>query len=443
MRGWTILWTGLLGVGSTQCGGGPNPDATIEIDPGVSYQTISGWEASESFDWRLPKPAMDSLIGVAVNDLGINRLRLSFPGNMVESRDTVTMPEELRLGTNDNADPNALNRAGFRWELEDYLVEAFVLPMKRRVEARGEPFILTATYVGFRTTSQYQQRDPAEYNEFMLTVLDHLKTKFGIVPDLWEVRLEPDHGRNPITARQQGILLAGAGAAARAAGYDKLMFTVPSTVVPHRTVEYLQGILSVPGTARYIGEIGFHQYSAPAREMLTGIRDAAKKLGVPTGMLEYNKGTERELYQDLTLADVSVWSRFSLAGNAGGPETGGQYFYVDVPDSSFRYRNSTWPLRQYFKYVRPGDVRVGARAGDDRVQPTAFLRPDGRVVVVANLADALTIRVKGLPAGRYSVTWASTAGPGDPRPPVDVGQHGDLSVTIPRAATLTIAPTGD
>ncbi|MEO8198942.1 MAG: hypothetical protein ABI679_00340 [Gemmatimonadota bacterium] len=434
---------GLLGLAGAECRGGRSEDATIRVDVAVSYQTISGWEASESFAWRSPKAAMDSLMSVTVNDLSINRLRLSFPGNMVESRDTVTMPNELREGTNDNADPHVLNPAGFRWELEDYLVETFVLPMKRRVEARGEPFILTATYVGSRTTSQYQQKDSAEYNEFMLAVLDHLKTKYGIVPDIWEIRLEPDHGRNQMTPRQQGILLAGAGAAVRAAGYDKLTFSVPSTAVPHRTVQYLQGILSSPGTAEYIGEIGFHQYSAPSSEMLTGIRDAAMKLGVPTGMMEYNKGTERELYQDLTPANVSVWSRFSLAGNVGGPDVGGQYFYVDVPDSSFRYRPSTWPLRQYFKYVRPGYVRVAAKADDDRVQPTAFRRPDGGVIVVANLADSATTRVRGLPAGRYLVTWASTAGRGDPGPPVTVGRGGILTMSIPRAATVTVSPADE
>lgn len=440
MRRWAVLWAGLLGVAGAVCRGGRTEAATIQVDTGVSYQTISGWEASESWGWRLPDSTMDSLLSMAVNDLGINRLRLQFPGNMVEGRDTVTMPEELRLGTNDNDDPHVLNPAGFRWAIPDGQVERFVLPMKRKVEARGEPFILTATYVGFRETSQYQQRDTAEYTEFMLAVLNHLKTRFGLVPDLWEIRLEPDHGRNPITARQQGLLLAAAGPAARAAGYDKLRFSVPSTVVPNRTVEYLEGILAVPGTGESIGEIGYHRYSGPSREMLTGIRDAARKLGVPTGMLEYKKGTERELYEDLTLANVSVWSRFSLAGPTGGPAKGGQYFYVNPADSSFRYRSTTWPLRQYFKYVRPGFVRIAATANDDRIHPTAFRRPDGGVVVVANLANSATIRIVGVPAGRYQVTWASTDGPGDPGPPVVAGADGSLTVTIPRAATVTIAP---
>ena len=174
--------------------------------------------------------------------------------------------------------------------------------------------------------------------------------------------------------------------------------------------------------------------------MLGAIRDAAKALGVPTAMLEFARGTERELFEDLTQANVSAWSRFSLAGPTGGPLAGGQYFYVSRADSTFRYRSTTWPLRQYFKYVRPGYVRVGARSTDDQVKPTAFRRPNGGVVVVANLAAAMPLRVTGLSEGRYEITWASTDGPGEPQQPVEVGPDGTLFTMIPRAATVTIVP---
>lgn len=380
---------------------------------------------------------MDSLIGTAVNDLGINRLRMQLPGNMVESRDTVTLPEELRLGTNDNDDPRVRNPAGFQWTLVDGMAERFILPMKRKLEARGEPFVLTATYVGFREGSQFQQRDTAEYNEFMLTALDHLRDKYGIVPDLWEIRLEPDHGQRPISAHQQGVLLASAARAARAAGYGRLGFSVPSTVVPHRAVAYLEEILKVPGTREAITEVGFHRYTPPPRDVLTGIRDAARALGRPTAMLEFSRGGERELMEDLLYADVSAWSRFSLAGPSGGPEAGGQYFYVDTAAATFQYRSTTWPLRQFFKYVRPGAVRIGATSADPAVTVVAFRKPRGGFVVVANTSGETVLRITGLPPGNYAITWADRQG-ANPGSLLRTTGSEPLTVTVPGKETVTI-----
>ncbi len=414
--------------------------AVIAVDSAVTYQTISGWEASESFGWTLPPAAMDSLMDMAVTDLGINRLRLSIPGNMIESLDSLTVPEETSIGSNDNDDPAVLNPDGFRWTLFDYLVRTFALPLRQRVEARGEPFTLVACYVGFRPTSEYQQRDPREYVELMLAVLNHLRDEFGLVPDVWEVRLEPDHGRTRLTGREQGELLIAAATAARAAGYDSLMFLVPSTVVPHRAVQYLDGILSVPGTAPLIREVTYHRYSDPPREVLNQIRDRAAALGAPTAMLEFLRGTEHDLFEDLTEADVTAWSRFSLAGPFGGPDRGGQYFFADTAAGTFRYRSTTWPLRQFFHYIRPGAVRLGARAGRRGIEPVAFRRPDGRMVVVANLDRGGPLRVTGLRPDRYRLSYSTAGEPGARGALVAVAAGGVADIALPAAGTLTLSP---
>lgn len=412
----------------------------ITVDSNRTYQTMSGWEASESFGWTLPPAVMDSLMDMAVTDLGINRLRLSIPGNMIESRDSTTIPEETSIGTNDNDDPMVLNPAGFRWQLFDYLIRTFALPLKARVAARGEPFTLVACYVGFRPTSAYQQRDSREYVELMITVLNHMRDSFDLVPDVWEVRLEPDHGRTQLTGKQQGELLLAAATAARIAGYDKLMFLVPSTVVPHRTVQYLNGILSVPGTAPVIREVTYHRYSHPPRAVLNEIRDSAASLGVPTAMLEFLRGTEHDLFEDLTEANVSAWSRFSLAGPFGGPDRGGQYFFADTAARTFRYRATTWPLRQFFRYIRPGAIRVQATTRDRGVEPVAFRRPDGRMVVVANVNRGTELGIVGLRPDRYQVSYSTAAAPGALGPILTLTPGDYLTASIPAAGTITIAP---
>lgn len=422
------------------CGSQLPTRATIAVDSTRRYQTISGWEASESFGWTLPPAVMDSLMETAVSDLGINRLRLSVPGNMIESRDSTTIPEETSIGTNDNDDPHQLNPAGFRWQLFDYLVRTFAIPIKARVQARGEPFTLVTCFVGFRPTSAYLQRDPREYVEFMLAVLTRLRDTHHLVPDVWEVRLEPDHGRTQLTGEAQGRLLLAAAQAARAAGFDKLMFLVPSTVVPHRTVQYLDGILSVPGTAQYIREVTFHRYSDPPRSILNQIRDRAAAIGKPTAMLEYLRASEHHLYEDLTQANVSAWSRFSLAGPYGGPDQGGQYFFADTAAGTFRYRPTTWPLRQYFHYIRPGAVRIEATTRNAGLEPVAFQRPDGRMVVVANVNRAMTLNITGLRPDTYQVSYSTTDQPGALGPVITMEGDRPLTLQMPAAGTVTLSP---
>jgi hypothetical protein len=332
-----------------------------------------------------------------------------------------------------------LNPAGFRWGLFDELIRTFVIPLKARVLARGEPFVLVACYVGFRPTSAYQQRNPAEYVEFMLTVLNHLREKFNVVPDIWEVRLEPDHGRTQISGKEQGQLLLAAAQAARAAGYDKLMFDVPSTVVPHRTVEWLRGVLSVEGTAPFIREVTYHRYSPPTKGMLNAIRDTAEGRGYPTAMLEYLKASEHDLFEDLTEANVSAWARFSLAGPFGGPERGGQYYFADTARRTFRYRSTTWPLRQYFHYVRPGAVRIAATTRNQGIEPVAFRRPDGRMVMVANVSGAADVLITGLRPDRYRLSYSTEKEPGT-LGPILTSSDGSLNVRIPAKGTLTLSP---
>lgn len=438
-----IVFRTLLLLSLCACGNQSARRATIAVDSTRQYQTISGWEASESFGWTLPPAVMDSLMDMAVHDLGINRLRLSMPGNMLESRDSTTIPEETSLGTNDNSDPHVLNPAGFRWQLFDHLVRTFAIPLKSRVEARGEPFTLVACFVGFRPTSAYLQRDPLEYVEFMITALNHMRDSFNLVPDMWEVRLEPDHGRTQLTGRQQGELLLAAAQAARAAGYDSLMFLVPSTVVPHRTVQYLNGILSVPGTAPFIREVTYHRYSRPPRRVLNEIRDSAAALGVPTAMLEFLRGTEHDLFEDLTQANVSAWSRFSLAGPYGGSDAGGQYFFADTAARTFRYRATTWPLRQYFHYVRPGAVRVEATTSARGIEPVAFRRPDGRMIVVVNVDRGTELRITGLRPDSYQLSFSTTDTPGALGPRLSPDESGTLTASIPARGTITISPLPD
>jgi hypothetical protein len=274
----------LLGL-TLALGCGAKGTARIAIDSTRTHQTINGWEATVAIDDDGLNPTTrDSLIAVAVDQYGITRLRLQAQGNVIESVDHTHYPPELAIGSNDNDDPNVMVPERFWWQIFDRHVKDYVLPIKARVEARGDRFVLNVCFVGFRASSRFLQENPAEYVEFMLAVLNHLKTAYStpLEPDLWEMRLEPDNGAVRMSPDQMGEYLVAAGNAARKAGFQKMRFSMPSTKDPNLVPEYVQGVLKHPGAAAYITELSYHRYRTPLPATFDQLRGLSKEhAGLP------------------------------------------------------------------------------------------------------------------------------------------------------------------
>ncbi len=415
--------------------------ANLTIRSSERHQTLRGWEAAVSAGWRVSPRAFEELATRAASELGLTRMRMEVTGNQVETRTDLrgTCGNSRRIaGVNDNADPNMLDPAGFNWHCLDEKVTDYILPFKRAVEARGERFTLNACYVGFMRSSAFQQEDPAEYAELVLATLDHLRTTFGLVPDLWETRLEPDAGQVLIDGTQVGRLIAAAGARASAAGYTGLRFSLPSTKVADNALPYFADAMRVPGAAPFVAEIVYHRYRAPSSGTLTALADAGRSHGLETAMLEYLNATEHDLWADLTAANVSSWEKYALAGPLHSAGRGNQLYYADIRNDRFLLRPATYPLIQYFRFLRPGFVRVGTSSTTPGVEPVAFVTPAGAIVLVVNLPGQTPLHVAGLPPGTYQVSYSSPAAPGATGLPITIKAGGILSTSLPANGTVTI-----
>lgn len=431
--------TALLGL-TLVLGCGAKGTARIAIDSTRTHQTINGWEATVAIDDDgLSAAARDSLIVMVVDRYGITRLRLQAQGNVIESVDHTHYPPELAIGSNDNDDPNVMAPERFWWQIFDRNVKDYVLPIKARVEARGDPFILNVCFVGFRESSRFLQENPAEYVEFMLAVLNRLKTAYStpLEPDLWEMRLEPDNGAVRMSPDRMGEFLVAAGNAARKAGFQKIRFSMPSTKDPNLVPEYVQEVLKHPGAAAYITELSYHRYRAPLPATFDQLRSLSKEHGWTTAMLEHIRGDHRELAEDLTRANVSAWAQYTLVGPHGG-DNGGHYFYSDSTVGTWSVGHRTPALAQFFNYVRPGATRVEATSDDPELVPVAFRRPDGRFVTVISASGAARADLTGLPRGNYAITFAGADG--QQREASVASLQGDtaLPVVLPAAGALTV-----
>ncbi|HXI19936.1 MAG TPA: hypothetical protein VNH46_02570 [Gemmatimonadales bacterium] len=420
----------------------PGAPPNVTVSTSQRFQTIKGWEAtlngdtySKNYSAALNQHLVDSAAA-----FGITRIRLEAAGNIIESLDR-SMPFENRVATNDNNDPNVVNPAGFWWVLMDYQIQNWVLPLKARVEANGGTFMLNVNYVGFKSSEDFQQTlpgAPAEYAEFVVTVLHHIKDTWGLEPDIWEARLEPDVGFT-ITGTQEGQMIAAAAARARAEGFNKVMFAAPSNTTANSVITWLNGVTAVPNVSQYLAEVTYHRYGTqPSLTTLHNIRDAAAALGAGTGMLEHIGADIHQLYQDLAEADNIAWQQFVLEGTS--PDDGTHYFIVNQAAGTFQLSSTARYLRQFFGFVRPGDVRVGATTTLGGVEPVAFQAPGGGVTLVANVSSARTLAVGGLPAGTYLTTFTTAGQTMATGAPITIAAGQTLSTTIPAAGTITIHP---
>lgn len=468
------------------CSAAGNDAAEIMVDPAVTYQVMTGWEATtrlweydkvgDRFDgsWMLvSEPIFDRL----VNELGINRLRLELKSGAENPVDYWSQFQAGKIGykefrrhfyekINDNPDPNRADPAGFQFSFLDYQVENMVLPIKRRVEANGEKLVINLNYVDFAQTelkgNLSHARSPAEYAELIHGAFVHLKSKYGLVPDALEIILEPDNTEH-WRGRQIGEAIRTVSARLRPEGISP-QFVAPSTAAAGKAPAYIDEMMAVQGVPSLISELSYHRYDLPRPKVLSGIAEGARSVGltnrlvervsplpaiakrarkhrVSTAMLEHLTGDAAELHEDLTVGQVSAWQQYDIAWKSDGktPDGGGDYYIVEFTDPNtpvIKMASRTRELAQYFRHVRLGATRLDARSSNGGIKPTAFRNVDGTFVVVLASDSARTMTVRGLPAGRYLASYTTANETGRELPPIT--SNGTIVVALPAEGIITV-----
>lgn len=432
---------------------GPTVGALITVDRNTRFQTISGWEATAQAGQNQPVFPLvrDTVLKLAVNELGITRLRVEIRSGSESDRDYWTEIGRdqgespayrcVRFATvNDNADPFTINPAGFHFSHIDNTMQNVVVPMRQLVQARGEKLFVNLTYVAFVGSlcpgrQYHHNQNPEEYAEFILATYQHLRSRFGITPDALELILEPSQSVWSATALARSAVAAanrlkGIGVTPR--------FIAPSFANLGATFPYFDQMLSVSGFRQSVVELSYHRYGGASEAQLRILADRASQLGIGTSMLEHIGSGYEDLHQDLETGNVSSWQQYTLA--FVGPDAGGRYYDIDISDPAHpvvRLTERARYLRQYFRYVRPGARRIAATSADGAFDPLAFINANGKYAVVVKAAHEGTVSLRGLPGGRYGISWATAAGT-DSTDDVSLSSGGTLDATIPGAGAMTI-----
>ncbi len=445
----------VLALSLTACGPQRSVSTRIIVDSTSVFQTMSGWEATaqagqEGDAYHLYR---DSLLSLATGDLGINRLRLEVRSGVESNRDYVLESRSGRLAgnayrcgryetVNDNDDPFVIDWKGFQFTELDRAVESLALPLRNAIEARGEHMVLNVTYVSFMrqcpTTARYDHANADEYAEFVLATSIHLRDKYGLAADLWEIILEPDN-TNAWSSTAIARAILAADVRLRQNGFGT-RFVAPSNTAMEAAVRYYDVIRTIPGVHPALAELSYHRYRFSSRATLRQIADRARRDTVRTAMLEHIGSGVDDLLDDLTIANVSAWSQYALALTSDR-DRGGLYYIVDERDASHpvvREASRTPFVRQVFRAARNGAVRIAASSDKGAARPVAFRNRDGRFGVAIRTTRSVRISIAGLPAGRYAITFATEAIPRGERPDTVIVAGASVVADIPGAGVLTV-----
>lgn len=432
---------------------GPQP-AIITLHPESPRQTITGWEATaqagQTDYLELLAKVRDELFDLTVNDLGINRLRLEVKNGAENPVDWYSRYKAGLISyqewrqrrfeiVNDNDDPMTIDPAGFHFSLMDVTVEEAVLPLKRLLEARGEKLYLNLNYVDFGQSAFEHKNYPEEYAEFILATVLHLRDRYGLTPDAIEIVLEADNAGWSGTQLGNAIVATGNRLKARGVLPD---FIAPSTASLSSGLKLFDQMVQIPGVTSFLSELSYHRYGAVTEEGLRAVESRAARYGIETSHLERIGATHENLHQDLKLGRNSAWAQYTIAWpTSDGTDDGGKYYLIDDRDPSrptVRMGERTRFLRQYFKYVRRGAVRIEAASSSTILDPVAFINADCKPVVVIKALQGGSFSLQGLPAGAYGVRYTTDQQDDINAGDVVLGAGQTLHGSIPASGVMTI-----
>jgi hypothetical protein len=414
-------------------------EATVKIDPQVRCQIILGYSAMPWYLGIAPE-LRDQALDDAVGELGLTWMHWTVPSG---NRSDVRSWEWV----NDDGDPLHINGSAFGTEAVDRSVETWVLPFKRRVEARGDRFglAITQTFHNRGSTGNVPRwliDSSAEFAEYAASLLLYLKETHGVEADYYVICKDAGNSDdNPFSVQVVTEMAKAVGRRLRESGL-RTSILFPECHDANTGWSFIQAARDDSDFWPFVGMIGYHRYGDEAHNRdRREIRRFAVARNLPTGHAGSDQSSFDMLVDDLTTGGVSYWS----TGSLGGPGPGGRNYHFHLSGTSFSRGDEFWRYRQIMHYVRPGAVRIEATCRVPAVRPLAFSAGGRTTAVLVNTAlpaEPHSVTLLGLAPGEYGVCRSVGAEPyeelGVRR--VEAGGFQALRVEVPAGAVLTVYP---
>jgi glucuronoarabinoxylan endo-1,4-beta-xylanase len=367
---------------------------TVSIDASNEHQTIDGFGGAET--WRLP-PA--SLYPTIFDDLGISILRFQMfaytesrpdqPGNM--------------LRDNDNNDPFVID-----WDGVETSAMTKFAPLLQAAQERGIKIIGTTTSPPawmkenneVETPGWFKSKFKDELVEFILIWVKGMEIFHGVHIDSVTIQNEPDFSPPWPGCRynkfQMRDIIKLLGARFEAEGITTKIH-VPDTKNFRSFQSYVKEICLDPAARKYVDRLATHPYDELFASPDSVIQDwkaasdLASRYGKNIWQTEYDGGKPQKwdqaflaaqhVHNALVYGNVTAWLNYELyltGANAGG-----------LIGEAGPYRKF-YTLKQYYRFVRPGTIRVESDSSDMNVMVTAFSHPEKNSLVIVAINRNVT-----------------------------------------------------
>jgi O-glycosyl hydrolase len=381
----------LLGCSSTQS---LEKNSIITIDALHEYQAIDGFGGTECF---LFPPASE--YSRLFDDLGVSILRF----RMLRYIESTPDQPGNEPAENDNDDPNMIN-----WNRVDKRPFDTMAPLLKSAQSRGvklfgniscpPPWMKTSNIADGPGSLKAGYED--ELIEFILIWLKGMEKYHGVHIDYVNFQNEPNY-QAPypscyVSSNQFVYLTKWLGARLKAEGITTKIIP-PETSNLKNFISYAKTICGEPDSKANAHLLTTHSYNInffkpdennKKWESAYALASKCKKrLWLTEYCLDYNtKGTWEEaisivqhVHNALVYGQVSAWLYHELYRDPSGSPLA----LIDKDRDPYQ---KFYTLKQYFRYVRPGAVRVKSESTNSDILATAFLhkKNDTITIVVIN-----------------------------------------------------------
>ncbi len=354
----------------------------VSIDASQEYQNIDGFGGTEH--WLFPPPSEYAII---FDDLGVSILRF----RMLRYTEATPDKPGNEARENDNDNPNVIN-----WDGVDLSSLAIMAPLLKSAQIRGvklfgnilcpPPWMKTSNIAEGRGSLRTEYED--ELVEFILIWVKGMEKYHGVHIDYVNFENEPNYQRSYpscyMSPFQIRSLTKKLGERFKAEG-------ITTKIVPPETSNlwtfksWTDKICQDPVVNSYIECLSTHSYNISfwkpdknIKHWVDAYRTAfkyGKRLWLTEYCLDYSnqKGTWNEaitlvqhVHNALVHGQVSAWLYHELYRDPSGSP-------LALIDKNIDPYPKFYTLKQYFRYVRPGAVRIKAECSSDDILVTSFV----------------------------------------------------------------------
>lgn len=379
-----LLLIGLLAVLFVFAGAAGAAPAEVVLRPGETHQTIEGFGGSMVY-WFLPDSYVDpGFYDMLVYDLGVSLVRLPMPPNIEP--------------WNDDDDPDHIN-----WDAVDLSKMAPRMEWLSEFKKRGVSRFTTSLWSppDFMKTNRVlieggklrpDMRD--EFAEFLTIFLKAAKAHW----DIEFMSLSPQNELyfkewyysciyNPAQIRE--AVRAISRKFRREGITTKLMMPEDMAMQVDRLKWFIRPTMEDPETRDFPGFFCVH--GKPDLETWQSLK-------------EFLAPYDRQLWMTETGGGARGWNRAMANATAihnalaGGDVNAWTFWQLTSLIDGHTPRTGYWPAKHFYRFVRPGAVRISAESADEQLLASAYHHPDSgklTAVLINRSEESVEVAVKG------------------------------------------------